>query len=400
MFCSISASLTEQCSSQEFAKCANCTQFIQRAQPWEHNKVRAFCPRRHLDTDRKAALAAHNVCVGRQMAVRGHARAALALAVLATCLASAAAQIAATPVLPAAVPGAQAVPAVPVAGAAPVTGAVPNTGAVPVTGAAPITGGVPAAGGVPVAVPVTVPGMVPAAVPGAVPTAPAVPAVPGVPSVPVAGGAPAAPGAPGAPANATDPESDYAPDNPDPLGIGGDAAQPLINPRNPLNLGGSLITGVLGSGGAVAKTLDNPNVLRAAAARAALPLVPPPVPAPPPPINVTDCANATLIDGGCPLLTPTVDTSGGAVSTQAGTLPAGAVGNPLYPLQQAPYPYPGQPQNVGVNPYPVGGQAAGQAAPGTPADQYTVRATVLGSLLLLVCPALHPVLGWFTPSSG
>jgi len=187
-----------------------------------------------------------------------------------------------------------------------------------------------------------------AAVP-AVPGAAAVPATAGAAAVPATAGAAAVPGttgaagtpgtsaAPGTAGNAT--ESEYAPDNPDPLGIGGDATLPLINPRNPLNLGGSLIHAG-GAAGTPATVLDNPNVLRQAMARAAV--LPPPPPPPPtlPPINVTDCANVTLVDGGCPLLTPPYDVGSSGVSTASGTIPAGGVSSPLYPLQQAPlYPY-------------------------------------------------------------
>ena len=175
----------------------------------------------------------------------GALRAALALAVLTASLAGTAAQIAATPVRPAAAQAVRGyVPAAPVA-----AGYVP---AAPVAaGAAPVTGGVPAAQAAPSAVVPDAPvsaGVVPAA-PVSAGVVPAAPVVGGAPAAPVAGAAPTVPGVGGAAAAANSSDDDYAPPNPDPLGIGGDASQPLINPRNPLNLGGSLISAPLGGSG-------------------------------------------------------------------------------------------------------------------------------------------------------
>ncbi|KAK9831412.1 hypothetical protein WJX81_002627 [Elliptochloris bilobata] len=176
--------------------------------------------------------------------------------------------------------------------------------------------------------------------------------------------------------NSTD-DGDTTPPNPDPLGIGGDASQPLINPRNPLNLGGSLISAPLGGGGggSVGKVLDNPNVLRNTLVNAALPLVPPPAPLPPPPVNVTDCVNATFIDGGCPLLTPTTpaEAAGGSGPPTAPTdrylVPDGLGANnqatlpPAVPWVQATLPPvapPFQPANVPTAPSGVGAPPADQ----------------------------------------
>ena len=129
----------------------------------------------------------------------------------------------------------------------------------------------------------------------------------------------------------------------------------------------------------VGHVLDNPNVLRNTLINAALPLVPPPAPLPPPPVNVTDCVNTTLIDGGCPLLTtpspPYPDASSGGVATAAGALPAnpiGGVSSPLLPLQQAPQ---------------YGGA---QAPPAAPTDQYSAR----GGLGANVQATLPPAVPW------